>query len=180
MFLWTMVWCIIFAPGGFSMLISKLSHARPAERFLFLMIWLGTRVLVLRSVSSIQRSICLIVLSLAQWPKRFSKKTIVLLPVKDFMVKPSDIHFPGINFRPEQAKRGWTPFCRIWFLCRTLHITIACKESYGNILDLGISILPSSLFSTANVSSSSFCSKCKISSLNFLHIAILIENLTPY
>ena len=106
MFLWTMVWCIIFAPGGFSMLISKLSHARPAERFLFLMIWLGTRVLVLRSVSSIQRSICLIVLSLAQWPKRFSKKTIVLLPVKDFMVKPSDIHFPGINFRPEQAKRA--------------------------------------------------------------------------
>ena len=64
------VWCIVFAAGGVSMLIWKLYHAWPAEKFFFfLMIWLE-----------------LLISLPAQWPKRFSKestfsKKSIFLPV---------------------------------------------------------------------------------------------------
>ena len=64
------------------MLISNLSRETPVERLLFLMIWLGTRIVVLKTVFSKSRSIRHFVSSLAQWPKQFSKKAITLLSVK--------------------------------------------------------------------------------------------------
>ena len=65
------------------MLILKFSHARPTERLLFLVVWLGTRILVLKVVTSQPRSIRFIS-SLAQCPKLFSKEILVLIPVKVF------------------------------------------------------------------------------------------------